>query len=113
MGFIKLNVDAAFNQATGIVGMRGIFRDADGLFLGGFYHYANSIAFAKHGKLLALFFGLTMAQWRSFVPLKVESDCLDVVQAIKAVSPGFSEFGIFIDDLWLALSFSSAAICMM
>lgn len=47
LGFIKLNVDVAFNQATGVVSIRGVFLDSDGMFLRGFYHFAHKYCFCK------------------------------------------------------------------
>lgn len=108
-GFIKLNVDAAFNQATGVVGVGGIFRDSVGVFMGGFQHTFYSIGSARHGELLAVLFGLKIAQDHNFTPLTVESDCLDIVQAATSISPDFSELSFLIEDLHIALQQTSAA----
>lgn len=56
-----------------MVGIGGVFRDSNGAFLGGFYHSAQSIGSARYGELLALLFGVSMAQTNSLTPVLVES----------------------------------------
>lgn len=93
VGFVKLNVDAAFHHSTAVAGLGGVFRDSNGTFLGDFCCHQLSVSSASHAKLLALLTGVEAACNHSLVPLMVESDCLDIVQATHSSSLDDSELG--------------------
>ncbi|KAK9932942.1 hypothetical protein M0R45_020161 [Rubus argutus] len=71
-GFVKLNVDASFNLASRRAGLGGVFRDSQ---------------------------GVKEACSRHLVPLIVESDCLNIVQALHSNSLDNSVLGYLIGDL--------------
>jgi hypothetical protein len=108
-GYVKLNVDASFHSVSSVAGLGGVFRDSEGNFLGGFVDFLPSIVSAKHGEMLALLLGVKVAYNRSLVPLIVESDCLDLVQAITSNSLDSSELGFLIEDIRQDLQTASAA----
>ncbi|KAK9943099.1 hypothetical protein M0R45_008718 [Rubus argutus] len=62
---------------------------------------------AKH-ELLALLVGVQEACNRHLVPLIVESDCLNIVQAVHSDSLDFSDLGFLLADLCQLLSAASA-----
>jgi hypothetical protein len=110
LGFIKLNVDASFHQASGTAGLGGVFRDSNGSFLGGFFEFKTSISSAKHAELLAALLGVQLASFHSLVPLLVESDCMEIVQATKSNQLDSSDLGFLLADFRQAMHTASAAI---
>lgn len=101
---------AAFND-SGIASLGCVFRDSKGSFLGGFYHHQLHVSSARHAELLALLLGVGVARSHSFVPLVVESDCLDLVRATNSSSLDDLEFDFLVDDLRHALhAFSTATL---
>lgn len=61
IGFVKLNVDVAFND-SGIASLSGVFRDSNGSFFGGFCHYQLHVSSARHAELVALLLGVEVAR---------------------------------------------------
>ncbi|XP_024178154.1 uncharacterized protein LOC112184104 [Rosa chinensis] len=98
-GFIKLNVDAAFNMDTGLAGLGGIFLDHEGSVVGGFRHTLEVANSPRHAELLALIHGVQLALDHHLTPLVVESDCMDLVQAIPGSSLDHSDLGFLLSDL--------------
>ncbi|XP_062020826.1 uncharacterized protein LOC133737239 [Rosa rugosa] len=82
MGFVKLNVDAAFDQASGHSGLGGVFREHDGAFLHGFRHSITMLAIENN-----------------LAPLIVETDCLDLVSPLASAALDWSELGFLLEDL--------------
>ncbi|PRQ36219.1 putative ribonuclease H-like domain-containing protein [Rosa chinensis] len=99
IGFIKLNVDAAFCLDSGITGLGGVFRDHEGVVLGGFRHTVMVSSSARHAELLALLLGVQLAIDQHLTLVIVETDCMDLVQAISSSSLDQLELGFLIDDL--------------
>ncbi|XP_024155881.1 uncharacterized protein LOC112163846 [Rosa chinensis] len=58
IGMIKLNVDVAFSNVDGSVGVGGVFRDFEGSCLGGFRHTLPTASSAHHAKLVELLVGV-------------------------------------------------------
>ncbi|XP_061998936.1 uncharacterized protein LOC133716234 [Rosa rugosa] len=106
---IKLNVDAAFCNVGGSVGVGGVFRDFAGSCLGGFRHTFPAVSSARHAELVALLVGVQLAITHQFFPLIVETDCQDLVQAMTHDSLDHSELGYLLSDLREALQLASFA----
>ncbi|XP_061999057.1 uncharacterized protein LOC133716362 [Rosa rugosa] len=103
VGFIKLNVDAAFDQTScRAAGLGGVFRDHIGAFLHGFRHTIIVAHSARHVELLALVLGVQLAVDNHLTPLLVETDCLDLVSALSS-SLDSSELGFLLADLRVLL----------
>ncbi|XP_062013785.1 uncharacterized protein LOC133730151 [Rosa rugosa] len=99
VGFVKLNVDVAFDQTLCRTGLGGVFRDHVGTFLHGFRHSVTIAQSARHAELLALILGVQLAIDHHLTPLIVESDCLDLVSALSSSSLDCSELGFLLVDL--------------
>ncbi|XP_062028568.1 uncharacterized protein LOC133744481 [Rosa rugosa] len=100
VGFVKLSVDAAFDQLSCRAGLGGVFRDHNGAFLYGFRHTFAAAHSARHAELLALVLGVQLAIDNHLTPLLVETDCLDLVSAISSSS---LELGFLLADLRVLL----------
>ena len=61
LGYIKLNVDDAFNIGDGSTGIGGIFRDHEGVCLGVFSKFSAISSSPTHGEMLALIEGVSLA----------------------------------------------------
>ncbi|XP_024179300.1 uncharacterized protein LOC112185289 [Rosa chinensis] len=103
IGMIKLNVDAAFSTVDGSIGVGGVFRDFEGSCFGGFRHTLPTASSARHAELVALLMGVQLAISHQFVPLIVETDCQDLVQAVVNDSLDHSVLGYLSGDLREAL----------
>lgn len=64
---------------------------------GGFYHTIHFIGFPKHEELLALLFGIQIAQVHSFILLTVVSNYLDIGHAANSTSLDFSKLAEILD----------------
>ncbi|KAL6205192.1 hypothetical protein ACLB2K_022454 [Fragaria x ananassa] len=58
VGFVKLNVDAAFDPNTGRTGLGGVFHDHEGRCLGVFTKFIVSASSPQHSELLAVLEGV-------------------------------------------------------
>ncbi|XP_024178589.1 uncharacterized protein LOC112184556 [Rosa chinensis] len=85
VGYVKMNVDAAFDETSRCIGLGGVFRDHIGLFLHGFRHSVMTANSAKHAGLLALLLGVQTALENHLTPLIVETDCLELVTADRSI----------------------------
>lgn len=83
MGYVKFNVDAAYQNVVGRAGIGGVFRDHDGGCLGVFSKMLSAISSARHGELLALIEGGCLAITHNLFPVVVEFDCQVLVDAIR------------------------------
>ncbi|XP_062028441.1 uncharacterized protein LOC133744326 [Rosa rugosa] len=105
IGMIKLNVDAAFSNVCGSVGVGGVFRDFEGSCLGGFRHTLPAASSARHAELVALLVGAQLAISHQLV----ETNCQDLVQVVAHDSLDHSELGYLLSDLQEALQLASFA----
>ncbi|XP_074283710.1 uncharacterized protein LOC141608245 [Silene latifolia] len=102
-GYVKINVDAGIKDGdwvdTGIV-----CRGGRGEVLWGVSIARNQVWEAHIAEAVAVLDGLEEAARRGIQKVEVESDCLQVIEAIRKHSDGRSIFAQIIDDI---VSFSS------
>ncbi|KAL6179320.1 hypothetical protein ACLB2K_050836 [Fragaria x ananassa] len=109
MGYVKFNVDAAYQNVVGRTGIGGVFRDHDGGCPGVFSKMLSAISSARHGELLAaLIEGGCLAITHNLFPVVVESDCQVLVDAIRNGTLDNSELRLLVYDLRVGLSLASS-----
>ncbi|XP_004305638.1 PREDICTED: putative ribonuclease H protein At1g65750-like [Fragaria vesca subsp. vesca] len=109
-GYIKLNVDGAYNNASGMASLGGVFHAHTGSCLGVFMQGLFSAHSARHSELMALLAGVQAAIQHNLYPLTIETDCLVLVSALTSGSLNDSELGFLIEDLWASLSTITTSI---
>ncbi|KAL6270249.1 hypothetical protein ACE6H2_027160 [Prunus campanulata] len=97
-GIVKINVDGAFNPATGKGGVGIVIRDDQGGFLGGRARCFENVFSPAHVGALALLEGLAVVQTWLGIPVALESDSQALVLAVNGPNNDTSELGRFIDD---------------
>jgi hypothetical protein len=97
-GVYKLNVDAAFDIDSGRGGSGAIIRDARGNFMAAACDFTDHAVDAASMEASALLAGLKLAEQFGAQSLVVESDCLEVVQAVAAPSEFRGVSAVVYDD---------------
>jgi ribonuclease HI len=97
-GVYKMNVDAAFDADSGRGATGVIIRDSGGNFVAASCNYTDSAIDATTMEASALLSGLQLAEQFGANSLVVESDSLEVVQAVLDPSEFRGSFAVVIDD---------------
>ncbi|XP_074317965.1 uncharacterized protein LOC141654747 [Silene latifolia] len=101
-GYVKINVDAGVKEGEG-VSAGVVCRDTRGEVLWGLTVVRSSEWEPRFTEAVAVYDGLQEAQIRGHQAVVVESDCLQVIEALQAHRNGRSLFLLLIEDI-LSLS---------
>ncbi|KAL6222466.1 hypothetical protein ACLB2K_005858 [Fragaria x ananassa] len=99
VGFVKLNIDTAFDPNSRKAGLGGVFRDHDGYCLGTLTKFIVSASSPQHSELLAVLEGVGWARVHHLLSLVVETDCQVLVQVVQSGSMDYSSIGFLLSDL--------------
>lgn len=101
-GWIKINVDGSLNSATNLGGVGAVFRDEAGSYAGGFVRqiHASSPTMVE---LLTVRDGLCWTMQRNLLRIILESDSLQVVQAIGSLQKGSSHMNLLVEDICVSI----------
>ncbi|XP_074298011.1 uncharacterized protein LOC141628812 [Silene latifolia] len=106
-GWVKLNVDAGVKEGIG-VGVGAVCRDEMGRVLWGLARHRKEVWEPRVAEEVALLDGIEEAVKAGHENLVVESDCSQLIEALKAHKTGRSPFFLVLDDIHtLCSSFSS------
>ncbi|XP_074310065.1 uncharacterized protein LOC141644689 [Silene latifolia] len=106
-GWVKLNVDAGVKDGVG-VGVGVVCRDSSGKVLWGMAHNRREVWEVHVAEAVAILENLEQAVDKGHKHVVVESDCSQVIEALKQRKMGLSLFSLVLDDiLRLCNSFSS------
>ncbi|XP_074314331.1 uncharacterized protein LOC141649543 [Silene latifolia] len=106
-GYIKINVDAGIKEEEG-VSTGAVCRDVRGRVLWGLTVERDVVWDPRFAEAAAVLDGLQEARARGFQRVMLESDCLQVIDALREKRNGRSSFSLLIADiLHLCNSFSS------
>ncbi|XP_074314553.1 uncharacterized protein LOC141649772 [Silene latifolia] len=106
-GFVKINVDAGIKEGEG-VSSGVVCRDDRGGVLWGMTIARNEEWDPRFAEAAAVYDGLLEAQLRGHRDVVIESDCIQVIEALQAQRNGRSLFLLLIEDiLLLSNSFNS------
>ena len=98
MGVLKLNVDASYHSNEGSGATGAVIRDCTGAFIAGCCYYKQHAMDAPSMDALALLDGLSLADNLGISTLVVESDSLEIVQAILDPSDYRASAAVVTDD---------------
>lgn len=98
IGFLKLNVDGVYNANSLMGGVGAVIRDSDGNFVAGLAMAFDHVSSPLFAKALAVREGLALVSSRGFQNVLVESDSLQITQALGASSMDLSPVGIIVED---------------
>ncbi|XP_074283871.1 uncharacterized protein LOC141608414 [Silene latifolia] len=106
-GYVKINVDAVVQEGVGVnLGM--VCRDGRGRVLWGATHVLEQLWESHIAEAVAVLEGIKEARWRGHENIVVESDCLQVIEALRKSRSGRSIFDLVLDDISsLRFSFNS------
>ncbi|XP_074282845.1 uncharacterized protein LOC141607393 [Silene latifolia] len=106
-GYVKINVDAGVKEGEG-VSSGVVCRDDRGEVLWGMTVVRNAEWDPRFAEAAAVYDGLQEAQLRGHRDVVMESDCIQVIEALQAQRNGRSLFLLLIEDiLLLSNSFNS------
>ncbi|XP_024172006.1 uncharacterized protein LOC112178017 [Rosa chinensis] len=97
-GRLKINIDGSFCTETGGGGVGVVVRNFEGTCIATFarpFHFAQSDI---HMEAEALRAGLLIAIQQDWKEIIVESDCVNLVSALRATDDDFSSIGRILDD---------------
>lgn len=109
-GSLKLNTDAAINTELGVVGLGGVIRDEYGNVLGAFAKRYMGRVDAHLAESLAIRAGLVFALESGLRVKELESDALNVIQAIYGGCSSHED-GLVIDDINFLLNLAGGINC--
>ncbi|XP_021774242.1 uncharacterized protein LOC110738174 [Chenopodium quinoa] len=98
LGCIKLNVDAGLLGDVGS-GFGAVARDCEGNVLGCAAYQCKETWEAKIAEAKVIVLGMNWAIEMGFKNVVVESDCLQLIQALRKGSKGQSNFHLILDDV--------------
>jgi ribonuclease HI len=100
-GYLKLNVDAGYDETTSTGSTGAVIRDSSGGFIAASQRYLDNVIDAPTCEVIALRDGLLLAQQLGVSKLIAQSDCMEVVEAMQ--NGGFSATvgAPFFDECWL------------
>ncbi|XP_074290704.1 uncharacterized protein LOC141617410 [Silene latifolia] len=102
-GVVKINVDAGVKEGEGVcTGV--VCRDDLGAVLWGLTVAREADWDPRYAEAMAVYDGLEEAKRRGIREVVVESDCLQVVDALKERCSGRSLFSLLVDDILLLCS---------
>ncbi|KAH0776460.1 hypothetical protein KY290_007871 [Solanum tuberosum] len=85
-GTFKLNTDGSFSKDRNKGGTGGVIRDHNGQWVMGFYHNITAQNYTM-AELEAFFVGLKIAADCSIVPIGIELDSIEVIEALEYTQP--------------------------
>jgi ribonuclease HI len=91
-GWVKLTIDGSFRSEDGTAGTGMVLRDETGQVIFSACRFINSCAEALEAELLACSEGLELAIQHSQLPIIIDSDCSELVSALKNPSQDRSAF---------------------
>ena len=98
-GWVKLNVDGSFVEASGEAGVGMILRDADGqvIFLSCqvLFHYSDAL----EAELVACLEGLSLTRQWSALPISLETDCSTAASLVRTTTPDRSRYVYLIAEV--------------
>ncbi|XP_074318719.1 uncharacterized protein LOC141655543 [Silene latifolia] len=107
VGYVKINVDAGVKERAG-VGLGVMCRDGKGHVMWGASIVLEQLWESHIAEAVAVLDGVNEARRRGHEKIIVESDCLQVVEALRKSLTGRSIFALVLEDiLSLCNSFSS------
>ncbi|XP_074289190.1 uncharacterized protein LOC141614334 [Silene latifolia] len=110
-GYVKINVEAGVKEGEGVdTGI--VCRGSRGEVLWGMSIAREQVWEAHIAEAVAVLDGLEEAARRGIQKLEVESDCLQVIEAIQKQSYGRSLFSLIIDDI-VTLSSNFISVCWL
>ncbi|XP_074282762.1 uncharacterized protein LOC141607307 [Silene latifolia] len=106
-GYVKINVDAGVQEGMGVnLGM--VCRDGRGGVIWGATLVLEQLWDSRIAEAVAVLEGVKEARRRGHANIVVESDCLQVVEALQKSRPGRSVFDLVLADIFsLRSSFNS------
>ncbi|XP_074271644.1 uncharacterized protein LOC141595576 [Silene latifolia] len=107
-GYVKINVDAGVQEGMGL-GLGMVCRDRRGQVLWGATFVLEQLWESHIAEAVAVLERVKEARRRGHAKIIVESDCLQVVEALRKSCPGRSIFDLVLDDI-LSLRFSFNSI---
>ncbi|XP_074290776.1 uncharacterized protein LOC141617478 [Silene latifolia] len=99
-GYVKINVDAGVKEGEG-VSSGVVCRDDRGVVMWGLTVVREEEWDPKFAEAMAVHDGLEEAKTRGIQQVVVESDCLQVIDALKDKRSGRSSFSLLVDDILL------------
>ncbi|XP_074301611.1 uncharacterized protein LOC141633012 [Silene latifolia] len=102
-GFVKINVDAGSKEGVG-VGLGAVCRDGGGGVVWGLTIVHEQVWEPHIAEAVSVLEGLKEARQRGHGKVVVESDCLQVINALKTKKKGRSNFNLVLDDIFLLCS---------
>ncbi|XP_062020930.1 uncharacterized protein LOC133737379 [Rosa rugosa] len=111
VGWIKANIDGAFNCSAKNGGMGVIFRDSEGEVVAGGCRYVSEVSSAEEVEMRASRWACQLAVTHQLTPIIFESDCLTLVQATKDQSGNLSLLGRLVDDIVDSLHSARGLLC--
>jgi ribonuclease HI len=106
VGTVKLNIDGAYTDQTGVVGAGMVLRRDDGSIMFSACRALRFCSSALESELSACFEGVSKALEGSAESIIIETDCLELIHLIKAGSRDSSSLGHLVADLKDLLSSS-------
>jgi hypothetical protein len=94
--YIKVNCDAAYDVNKGNSGWGCVLRDADGYAISVYHRRVESLMSALHGELLASIHGVQAAADKGMGHVILETDALEVVQAVYSNAFDLSAITFFL-----------------
>ncbi|PRQ21155.1 putative RNA-directed DNA polymerase [Rosa chinensis] len=104
-GWLKVNIDGAFDQGTRRGGLGIVVRDADSTVVAGACGQCSDVLQPLVVEALASRLACKLVEENSLAPVIFESDCLQLVQAIQTDGDDTSQLGRIVDDISLSISY--------
>ncbi|XP_074314098.1 uncharacterized protein LOC141649304 [Silene latifolia] len=103
-GYVKVNVDAGVKEGEG-VSLGVVCRDGSGRVLWGLSCVQEKVWEAQVAEAVAVLEGIKGASRKGHSRIIMESDCLQVIEALKRKSKGRSVLSLVLDDILHACNF--------
>ncbi|XP_062014050.1 uncharacterized protein LOC133730487 [Rosa rugosa] len=104
-GWLKVNIDGAFDQGTRRGGLGIVVRDADSTVVACACGQCSDVLQPIVVEALASRLACKLVEENSLAPVIFESDCLLLVQAIQTDGDDTSQLGRIVDDISLSISY--------
>ncbi|PRQ38614.1 putative ribonuclease H-like domain, reverse transcriptase zinc-binding domain-containing protein [Rosa chinensis] len=108
-GWLKANIDGAFNQDSHCGGIGVLIRDSTGSIVGGFCGKISNVLSPDIVEAMAGREACELAAEFQLAPIVFESDCLKLVEASKCDEEDGSGFGRIVEDIRFLLSSTPSA----
>jgi ribonuclease HI len=97
-GWVKINVDGSYVEATREAGVGAIARDEMGKVIFSAWRYFDRCGSAAEAEALACVEGLQRALQRGVTQVIIETDCSRVMSALKSLDRDKSEIGVVVAE---------------